>query len=169
MATLLLLLLVAAPSAAYGFVAQPRTLSVAKQPRMLSVHPPPRDRSRSAFRPPNDPFVREAEIKHGRVAMTAAGVLACLAAQGVPHPASALSGLPASEQLLFFASVGTLEAGTYLPRLRSRWRLADGVVPGRFLPASLPPPPSLAVRCEDAVGRLAMCCVLPFMVYDVFT
>ena len=160
MASVFAVLLLALPRA--SAFASPRTLS----PRMLS---PRMVTDRRVASVPTDPFVREAEIKHGRVAMTAAGVLAALAAHGVSNPTSALNDLPAHEQLLFFASVGALEAGTYLPRVRSFGRLADGVTPGRFLPADFPPPPTLAVRCEDAAGRLAMCCVLPFMVHDLLT
>lgn len=126
------------------------------------VAPPPRIRRASV---PSDGFKREAEIKHGRVAMTSAVALAALAASGFEHPATVLSQCPVEQQLLFFSSIGVAEAATYLPRLGPAFSLKEGVVPGVF--GSVGPIAS-NTNVEDAVGRAAMCGVAAFLAKDVF-
>lgn len=133
-------------------------------PNLASFAPTPRGlRPRAATPPPSLDFVREAEIKHGRVAMVAGGVLAALAARGVAHPATLLSECDEATQLVFFSLVGVAEAATYLPRLGDRFTLRDGVVPGVFGATS---PPATAASAEDAAGRVAMLVVAAFVALD---
>ena len=115
---------------------------------------------------PSDEFRREAEIKHGRVAMTSAVALAALASAGFEHPARVLSQCPAEQQLLFFSLIGVAEAATYLPRLGPAFSLKEGIVPGVF--GALSPASNTSVFLEDSAGRVAMCGVLAFLVKDAF-
>ena len=116
---------------------------------------------------PTPGFVREAEIKHGRVAMTAGLVLASLAAGGYDHPTAALAGCTVAQQTLFFSGVGVVEAATYLPRLGPRFSLKEGLQPGRlFWDTEDDEAYATAVATEDAVGRIAMLGVFAYLVAD---
>ena len=125
---------------------------------------------RSAVAPANKggrTFAREAEIKHGRVAMVSAGALALLANQGAEHPSMVLSSLPVVEQLGFFGAVGALEAAFYLPRVRYNMTEESGGLPGRTLAFAPVTPPPAAVALEDAAGRLAMLAVTAYLLADL--
>ena len=125
--------------------------------------PPP---SPNDLRPiPSEGFVRDAEIKHGRIAAVSGVVLAGLAASGYDHPTAALSECSAMTQLLFFSALGAIEAGTYLPRLSSRFSLKEGVVPGELLPMISAEP--WLVDAELNALRVAMVGVLSYMLHDV--
>lgn len=114
---------------------------------------------------PSEAFVRDAEIKHGRVALVSGTVLASLASMGVEYPTAALSQCPIDAQLIFFSLIGMTEAVTYLPRLSSKFSLRDGVVPGELIPR-VKAEPWLA-RFELNVSRVAMMPVILYMLYDV--
>lgn len=111
-------------------------------------------------------FVRDAEIKHGRVAMTSAAVLYWLSSQGFEHPTMVLSECDLMQQLSFFSTLGVIESATYLPRIDYGFRLKEGVVPGQVLPLTSSPPPD-AIKAEDFAGRIAMLSVVAFMLQDV--
>lgn len=119
---------------------------------------------------PTPGFVREAEMKHGRVAMTAGLVLAALAAGGCDHPTAALARCTVSQQILFFSGVGVAEAVTCLPRLGPRFSLKDGLQPGRLFwnteDAEDAEAYATTVATEDAVGRIAMLGVFAYLVAD---
>lgn len=114
---------------------------------------------------PSDAFVRDAEIKHGRVALVSGTVLASLASMGVEHPTAALSQCPIDAQLIFFSLIGMTEAVTYLPRLSSKFSLRDGVVPGELIPRVTAEP--WLARFELNLSRVAMMTVILYMLYDV--
>lgn len=114
---------------------------------------------------PSDAFVRDAEIKHGRVAMVSGTVLASLTAAGIDHPTAALSHCPVDAQVLFFSAIGIAEAATYLPRLSSMFSLRDDAVPGELIPRVTAEP--WLSRMELNVSRVAMITVLLYMLYDV--
>jgi hypothetical protein len=114
---------------------------------------------------PSPAFVRDAEIKHGRVAITSALVLSTLSAQGFDHPSAVLSQCSVSDQALFFSAIGLLEALVYLPRLENRFRLREGIEEGRIVESKLPTPKGLLL-IEDVTGRLAMLGVAAFLVLD---
>ena len=114
---------------------------------------------------PSDDFVKDAEIKHGRVALVSGAVLASLASAGIEHPTAALSQSPLDAQLMFFSAIGVAEAATYLPRLSYKFSLRDGVVPGELIPR-VKAEPWLA-RLELNVSRVAMMTVFLYMLYDV--
>ena len=101
---------------------------------------------------PSDAFVREAEVKHGRVAMLALPTLAAIAAATGDDPVRFLSQQPPDVQAAVFASAGTLEGLTFA-RLGPRFSLRDGVTPGKLWEAPHPP---AAARAEDLAGRAAM-------------
>ena len=114
---------------------------------------------------PSPAFVRDAEIKHGRVAITSALALSALSAQGFEHPSSVLSQCSVSDQALFFSTIGLLEALVYLPRLANRFRLKKGIEEGRIVDLKVPTPKGL-LFIEDVTGRLAMLGVATFLVLD---
>jgi hypothetical protein len=101
---------------------------------------------------PSAAFVREAEIKHGRVAMLALPTLAAIAAATGDDPVRFLSHQPADVQAAVFAGAGALEGVTFA-RLGPEFSLKDGVVPGALW--RVPHTPA-AVRAEDLAGRAAM-------------
>ena len=103
---------------------------------------------------PSRNFVREAEIKHGRLALLALPTLAGISwVTGDPDPVSFLSRQPAEAQLSFFALAGVVESVS-LRRLDGKFSLREGVVPGRLLPVN-GTHPSLTFA-EDVAGRAAM-------------
>lgn len=114
---------------------------------------------------PSEAYVRDAEIKHGRVALVSGAVLASLASTGIEHPTAALSQCPIDVQLMFFSLIGITEAATYLPRLSSKFSLRDGVVPGELIP--LVKAGSWLTQIELNVSRVAMLSVFLYMLYDV--
>lgn len=116
---------------------------------------------------PVSPFVREAEIKHGRVAMTSAVVLAALAKNGFEHPSTVLSHLPFEQQALFFSSVGLLDALTYLPRMEQDFKMKPSVIPGDVFNSGKITNTSVTL-VEDVVGRVAMLGVTAFILMDAF-
>ena len=101
---------------------------------------------------PSDAFVREAEIKHGRVAMLAVPALAAIGAATGDDPVRFLSQQPLEVQAAVFAGAGTLEGVTFA-RLGPRFSLKEGVVPGKLWDV---PHTAAAARAEDLAGRLAM-------------
>ena len=105
------------------------------------------------LRVPSADFVRDAEKKHGRVAMLAIASLAALSTVDA-DPVSWLSRQPVDAQLAFFSLSGVAEAASTFPRLGPRYSLREGVHPGNFAPFPLGPPGVDAL--EDAVGRAAM-------------
>ena len=113
-------------------------------------------------------YAREAEIKHGRIAMTSAAILAGLSVAGVEHPSLALSQLPLEQQLTFFSVIGAVEAGSYLPRLKSLCTLRDSVKPGAFGVFNVAPPAKEFVEVEDFASRVAMLGVFIFICLDAF-
>ena len=106
--------------------------------------------------PPTPAYVRDAERKHGRVALLALPTLLALSTVD-PDPASYLARQPVDTQLLFFSVAGILEAAS-LPRLGPRYALR--VSPGNYPP--LKPMPALDAA-EDAAGRAAMLGVTAFL------
>lgn len=119
--------------------------------------------SSSALQLPSSSFIRDAEIKHGRVAMTSAVVLSALADQGFEHPSAVLSQCSISEQAMFFSGIGLLESSVYLPRLSYGFRLKSDVTEGNIFGGD--PPPNLSYL-EDMWGRIAMLGVATFMLAD---
>ena len=114
---------------------------------------------------PSKDFIREAEIKHGRVALLSGGVLSGLLASGVEHPTQALESLPPMVQLMFFSAIGLAEAAVYLPRLSTGFSLKDGIEPGKMFARI-----SATQQARDVelvVTRLAMIAVFAFMLHDV--
>ena len=109
--------------------------------------------------------IKDAEIKHGRLAIISGIVLASLASTGIEHPTAALSQCPIDTQLTFFSSIGIAEAGLYLPRMSSMFSLRQDVVPGELIPR-VSSEPWLA-NIELNVSRVAMITVFLYMLYDV--
>lgn len=103
---------------------------------------------------PSADFVREAEKKHGRVALLAVPALATIAATTGENPVTFLSAQPVATQAGFFSACGAIEALT-LARLGPKFTLRNGVTPGKFLPddASVS---DHADALETAAGRVAM-------------
>ncbi len=114
---------------------------------------------------PSDAFVKDAEIKHGRVALVSGAVLTALAFAGLEHPSTALAHSSIETQIEFFSAIGIAEAATYLPRLSSMFSLRDGVVPGKFIPG-VNAKPGLT-RIELNVSRCAMLTVFFYLLYDI--
>lgn len=113
---------------------------------------------------PSAAFVREAEIKHGRVALLALPALAAVAAATGADPVRYLSMQPVPAQLAFFAAAGTLEGVTFA-RLGPAFSLREDAVPGKLW--DVPHPPALA-HAEDAAGRAAMLAAAAVLALDVF-
>ena len=119
---------------------------------------------------PSPQFIREAEIKHGRVAMVAGGVLAELYQMGFENPSMVLAHSPMWNQVAFFVAIGIVECVTYLPRLSVAFSLREGVTPGVFGERNerFPPTETMVAR-EDVVGRFAMLGVIAFLCTDVLS
>lgn len=96
-------------------------------------------------------FVREAELKHARVAIAALPTLALIATTTHHNPVTFLSEQSLDVQLAWFSGIGTLEALS-LRRFGPDFTLKPGVEPGHYPP--LPCPPERDI--ELAVGRPAM-------------
>ena len=122
-------------------------------------------RSPSRIKVPSPSFIREAEIKHGRVAMTSAVALSMLSGQGFDHPSTVLSQCSNTDQVMFFSAIGILEALVYFPRLDYRFSLKKDAEVGKMFD-SLPEPNASLVFLEDIWGRLAMLGVASFIVAD---
>ena len=122
-------------------------------------------RTLSRIQVPSPSFIREAEIKHGRVAMTSVVALSMLSGQGFDHPSTVLSQCSSTDQVMFFSAIGILEALVYFPRLNYRFSLKKNIEVGKILD-SLPEPDPNIVFLEDIWGRLAMLGVASFMVAD---
>lgn len=115
---------------------------------------------------PSDAFVRDAEIKHGRIALVSGAVLVTLASAGIEHPTAALAQSSIETQIDFFSAIGIAEAATYIPRLSSMFSLRDGVVSGRLITGVNAKPELL--RIELDVSRCAMLAVFFYLLYDVY-
>lgn len=99
--------------------------------------------------------LKEYELKHGRVAMTALPTLLGLSVAGVEDPVRWLSQQPADVQLMTFSVAAVLEAGATLPRFEGLLDLKEDVEPGRFPP--LGPPASEEIELvELAISRASM-------------
>ena len=109
---------------------------------------------------------KEAEKKHGRVAMLAVPALVALGASGVEEPVRWLSQQSVDAQAEFFSAVGVLEAATGLPRLGYNFTIKDGVDPGVYPPLGPASPPS--DRVETLLGRIAMLVAAGMMVQGIF-
>ena len=126
-------------------------------PRGPPLTPPP-------SQVPSKGFIKDAELKHGRVALVSGAVLAALSSAGVAHPTAALATMPLQDQLLFFSAIGVAEAATYLPRLDGMFSLKDTVFPGRLLPWASPT--TGAREFELNTCRAVMLLVFAYMVAD---
>ena len=102
---------------------------------------------------PSPEYVRDSEIKHGRVALLAVATLAALSTVD-PEPVSYLARQPVDTQLTLFALSGVAEAASSFPRLGPRFSLKRGVHPGNFVPMPLGSP--WLAELEDVAGRIAM-------------
>ena len=109
----------------------------------------------SAFSIPTttSPWVREAEKKHGRVAMLAVPSLALLAMlNDGADPVPWLNAQPESTQLVFYASAAALES-LNLRRFEDLFALKPGEEPGKLLPVEAS---ETWHNAEDYVGRVSM-------------
>ena len=111
-----------------------------------ALRPPPRV-------PRHDSWFREAERKHGRVAMLAVPSLAAIALATGDDPVPWLNTQPVPTQIYFDAAAGLLETAN-LRRIERGFQLKDGEIPGKLLPVANVPPALQSV--EDTVGRVAM-------------
>lgn len=109
---------------------------------------------------PSERFVKDAEKKHGRVALLALPTLSTIASVTGENAVTWLSNQPMDTQLIFFSVVGALET-VYLNRFQGTFDLKDEVIPGNFSP--LPVPESNVDFIEDTFGRLAMLSVFIYM------
>lgn len=112
---------------------------------------------------PSKDFVRDAEIKHGRVALLALPTLAALSLVD-PDPVTLLSRQDAGTQLTFFATSGLVEALS-LSRLGSNFTLRDGVTPGNFPPLRASP---AFQDAEDVAGKAAMLATTVWLISSLF-
>ena len=110
---------------------------------------------------------KEAEKKHGRVAMLAVPALVAIGASGAAEePVRWLSQQPVDAQALFFSAAGIVEAGTGLPRLGYNFTIKEGILPGVYTP--FPPPGPRLDAAETLVGRVAMLVATAMLVQGVF-
>lgn len=98
-------------------------------------------------------WLREAEKKHGRVALVALPVLASIASSTGEDPVPWLNSQPAATQLVFYSSAGLLET-LNLKRFDKGFTLKAGEVPGKVIPFLNASERIHAI--EDLSGRAAM-------------
>lgn len=103
---------------------------------------------------PRYTWLREAEKKHGRVALLAAPSLAVIALATGQDPVPWLNAQPVATQLVFYSLAGGAEAFN-LRRLDKGFKLKPGEVPGRLLPVTNATVANLE-GLEDGAGRIAM-------------
>lgn len=113
---------------------------------------------------PGSPWTREAEKKHGRVAMLAFPALATLSSVTGSDPVVWLNHQPAATQILAYSLAGTLES-LNLARLGKGFSLREGETPGKLVPWDVNPDLEVA---EDVVGRVAMLATVPYFVNSLF-
>ena len=104
---------------------------------------------------PSKEFLRESEVKHGRVAMLALPTLAAISLFD-SDPVTFLSRQSVSDQLTFFSTYGVLESALTLPRLGNKFSLKEGLVPGKIIPFKKYVPGKNLQQFEDLSGRAAM-------------
>ena len=125
---------------------------------------PPRPPTKSvAPSVPSAEFVRDAEKKHGRVALLALPTLGAIYALTGDNPVTYLSKQPAALQAEFF-SVATVLESLSLRRFGPKFSLKDGIVPGNFAPLT-PPTDKKLDSLEHASGRIAMLATAATMLY----
>lgn len=95
-------------------------------------------------------FVREAELKHARVALLAVPTLGIMSSMGIEEPVKWLSTQPLDTQLGFFSTAALVESAS-LARLGPNFSLKDGLVPGNFFNDK-----NVTVDLELMSGRVAM-------------
>lgn len=106
-----------------------------------------------AFRPPfNDAWMREAEIKHGRVAMLAFPTLAQISTITNTNPVSWLAHQPVDTQIYFFSAAAVFES-LNLRRLGYGFVLKEGEEPGKLFQSNHSAGFDVV---ETNVGRIAM-------------
>lgn len=98
-------------------------------------------------------WLREAEKKHGRVAMVAVPALATIASVTGEDPVPWLNSQPAASQLVFYSAAGLLET-LNLKRLGKGFTLKAGQTPGAVIPFVNASENLQFV--EDVTGRVAM-------------
>lgn len=99
-------------------------------------------------------WMREAEKKHGRVAMLSLPTLAAISmANHGMDPGPWLNAQPVSTQLVFYSTAGLLESAN-LRRFGKGFTLKEGETPGQLWGESLPP--SSLETVEDWSGRVGM-------------
>ena len=111
-------------------------------------------RSTPLKRVPSLDFIRDAEKKHGRVALLAVPALASIGAMTGENPVTFLSSQPWATQAEFFAVCGAIEAFS-LSRLGPNFSLREGVTPGCFLKDNSTVSASVD-DLETNAGRVAM-------------
>ena len=101
-------------------------------------------------------WMRECEIKHGRVAMLALPTLVAIQQVTGEDPLPWLNAQSVDAQLVTYATAAGLEGALSLPRLGPRpFTLREGETPGKLFRWT-PTPSAGLVSLEDAVGRGAM-------------
>lgn len=95
-------------------------------------------------------FVREAELKHARVALLTVPTLGIMSTMGIEEPVKWLSTQPLDTQLGFFSTAALVESAS-LARLGPNFSLKDGLVPGNFFNDK-----NVTVDLELMAGRVAM-------------
>lgn len=111
-------------------------------------------------------WLREAEKKHGRVAILAVPALATISAtNGGIDPVPWLNDQSSAAQLMFYASAGILESFN-LRRFNANFALRDGEVPGQLWDVNVP---AGVDHAEDFAGRFAMLAATAMFVSSVVT
>lgn len=110
----------------------------------------------------SDAWIKEAELKHGRVAMLALPSLVALSSAypGV-DPVGWLNARPVGDQLLFYSFAGVLESFN-LRRIDKGLCLKKEEVPGKVLPF-VPPVGEIYSGAEVVAGRAAMIACFLFL------
>ena len=104
-------------------------------------------------------FVREAELKHARVALLAVPTLGIMSSMGIEEPVKWLSTQPLDTQLGFFSTAAVVESAS-LARLGPNFSLKDGLVPGNFFNDD----DEVTVDLELMSGRVAMLAAVGILV-----